>query len=478
MELSKKQTIGLDYLQDDETTEVLFGGGAGGGKSVLGCYWILKCILLYDGCRCLIGRSELKTLKETTLVTFFEVCKMQGLKEGAHYRYNSVDSYIKFYNGSMVLLKDLKFYPKDPNFDSLGSLEVTAVFIDEVAQIIRKAWGICKSRIRYKLDKWDIHGEKTCDMKVIEYDKNNQPVKWLNSKGEETRGLLPKIFGSCNPNKGFAYVLFYKPTQQNDLPKKRKFVQSLVYDNPRISAQYIENLKELDLSDRARLLDGKWEYEEHEDQLISYASITDYFTNSFVEENKENKRITVDVARKGKDKSIVRLWYGYACVKRISIDKCLITELAIIVKDLSKKEGVPMSSIIADEDGVGGGLVDILKCRGFIGNSRPFQVTRMKQFGKEDLKGSNFVNLKAQCTYLIASMIEGKKLSEITDDHTLIELLTEEMEWVRSKDKDKDGKKRILGKDIIKKEINRSPDDWDSIMMLGFFELVPKFFVS
>ena len=41
MDLSIKQTLTLDYLEDKTTKEVIYGGGAGGGKSVLGVYWVL-----------------------------------------------------------------------------------------------------------------------------------------------------------------------------------------------------------------------------------------------------------------------------------------------------------------------------------------------------------------------------------------------------------------------------------------------------
>ncbi len=42
MILTAKQTIALDLLEDEETEELLYGGAAGGAKSVLGCYWQLK----------------------------------------------------------------------------------------------------------------------------------------------------------------------------------------------------------------------------------------------------------------------------------------------------------------------------------------------------------------------------------------------------------------------------------------------------
>ena len=82
MELSIKQTIALDLLEDKSTNEILFGGGAGGGKTALGCYWQLKQRLKYPNTRGLIGRAVLKTLKETTLVSFFQVAKMQGEIKG------------------------------------------------------------------------------------------------------------------------------------------------------------------------------------------------------------------------------------------------------------------------------------------------------------------------------------------------------------------------------------------------------------
>ncbi len=150
MILTKKQTKAFDILEDKTTNELLFGGGAGGAKSVLGCIWGSQMCLKYPGTRGVIGRTILKTLKETTLNTLWWVLGQQGLQKGIHYKYTENKGIIKFFNESEILLKDLETTPSDPNFDELGSLEISWAFVDECNQVKKKAWDILKSRIRYR----------------------------------------------------------------------------------------------------------------------------------------------------------------------------------------------------------------------------------------------------------------------------------------------------------------------------------------
>ena len=124
------QKVAIKYLFDKTTNDVLFGGAAGGGKSFVGCSWLIIMALKYPKTRYLIGRSKLLNLKNTTLNTFFEVCSLLNIISGKHYTFNASSNIISFYNGSEIILKDLFLYPSDKNFDSLGSLEITAAFID------------------------------------------------------------------------------------------------------------------------------------------------------------------------------------------------------------------------------------------------------------------------------------------------------------------------------------------------------------
>lgn len=425
MKLTLKQTTALDYLEDSVTTDVYYGGAAGGAKSFLGCYWLLKGAFKYPETRWLIGRSELKNLKKTTLNSFFEVCKVKELKAGIHYKYNSQDSIIYCANGSQIILADLYAYPADPEFDSLGSLEITGAFVDEAPQITEKARNILKSRIRYKLDDY---------------------------------GLIPKMLMCGNPSKNWAYYDFYRPSKDGTLAPERKFIQALVTDNPYISPHYIESLKKLDKNSRERLLNGNWEYDDDPAALIDYEMIMQSFKNDhlFGGEN----WITADIARFGKDTTVIGLWYGWT-VRLFQFKGLKTTEVSEKIRELQTTYGVPSNRVIVDEDGVGGGVVDQLGCRGFVNNSSPIGV-------------ENFANLKSQCYYKLAEKINEGGLHIICSEPDMRQKIVEELEQVKQHNMDKDGKKAVIPKDKVKEILGRSPDFSDTLMMRMLGELTVK----
>ena len=421
MHLSLKQTQAIELIEDNKTKEIIYGGGAGSGKTALGVYSILKNALRYDGSRWLIGRAVLKTLKETTLNSFYDVCRMQGLKAGQHYQYNAQSNIITFNNGSTILLKDLFLYPSDPNFDELGSLEITGAFIDECNQVTEKAWNIVKSRIRYKLDEF---------------------------------GLIPKILGTCNPAKGFVYNNFYKPHKENKLNDDKAFIQALATDNPFISPHYIESLKTLDKQSRERLLYGNWEYDDNDNALIEYDKIIDLFRNEHVPAGKGY--ISADIARFGKDKTLIMVWSGFRVIEIHTLSNKATNKVAAFIKHLAKKHSIPYSQIICDEDGVGGGVVDY-GFKGFVNNSKALT--------------GNYINLKSECYYKLAELINQAGVWVMTEDVTIKKELTEELEWVQRHNADKDGKLAVLPKDKVKEHLGRSPDISDALMMRMWFEL-------
>ena len=427
MELLPKQENAVYYLKDNETKELLYGGAAGGGKSALGCLWLIEMCQTYPKSRWLMGRAKLKALKETTLNTFFELSSNLGITD--QFTYNAQANVIYWNNGSEILLKDLFLYPSDPNFDSLGSLEITGAFIDECNQIVYKAWQIVTSRCRYKLNEFD---------------------------------LIPKVLGSCNPSKNWTYKEFYKRDRDNNLTNTKKFIQALPTDNPHLPKSYLESLLALDKNSKQRLYYGNWEYDDDPSTLIDIDSISDYWNPNHLK-GEGNMYMTIDVARKGKDKTVFRVWHGWLVVYRYEIAKSGLDVVVRKAKELQLKYKVSNSNTIADEDGVGGGVIDFLNCKGFVNGSRA-------------LNDENYNNLKSQCGYKMAQKIVNREVGEICDNAEVKSVTSEEMEQVKQKDIDKDGKVALIGKDIVKQMIGRSPDEWDSIMMRYYFELAHQVF--
>lgn len=426
MELSFKQTFALDYLEDTTTNEIIFGGSAGGGKSILGVYWILKNCYKYSGTRWLIGRAKLKTLTETTLLSLFEVMKQQGITSD-QYQYNQQKNIIVFSNESQIFLKDLFAYPSDPNFDELGSLEITGAFVDECNQITAKAWNIVRSRIRYKLDE---------------------------------NGLIPKMLGTCNPSKNWVYSDFYNPSQRDELPENKVFIQSLVTDNPYISQHYITNLQQLQEVDKQRLLYGNWEYSDDPSLLIEFDKILQAFDNQSAKRGK--KYLTADVARFGSDKTVIMVWDGLAVLKILSFPITSITDTVQIIQKNMRDYNIPVQNVIADGDGVGGGVVDILRCKDFVNNSKPLP---------EQNKTVQYQNLKSQCYFHLAEKINNGEISIPNSEHK--QTIIEELEQVKRYKVDSDAKLAVLPKESVKMLLGRSPDFADALMMRMYFELKP-----
>jgi PBSX family phage terminase large subunit len=426
LKLLIKQEHAQYYLNDNSTQEVLYGGAAGGGKSAFGCLWLISMCQKYPNTRWLMGRSKLKTLKETTLNTFFELSSELNISD--QYNYNAQSNVITFTNGSEIILKDLFLYPSDPNYDNLGSLEITGAFIDECNQLFFKAWQIVKSRIRYKLNEYN---------------------------------LIPKMLGTCNPAKNWTYKEFYSPNKTNTLKPYRKFIQALPKDNPHLPPSYLESLLQLDKNSKQRLYYGNWEYDDDPSTLIEQGAIMDYFNPIHIKPE-GLKYMTVDVARMGKDTTVFRVWHGWLVIDRFVIAKSGLDVVIEKIYELQKTHGVSSSNIIVDEDGVGGGVKDLTRpsINGFINGSKA-------------LNNENYANLKSQCSILMAKKIMLREVGEVCNDGTVRDTISEEMEQIKMKDIDKDGRLAIIPKDKIKEMIGRSPDDWDSIMMRYWFEIKP-----
>jgi hypothetical protein len=424
---SKKQHLAFQYLTDDTTTEIGYGGSANSGKSYLMCYWLTIMCLQYPKTRYGFGRKELKTLKRTTLLTLFKVFEECGIDD-RFFKYNQQQDVITFSNGSQIFLVELTFQPRDPHYTRFGGMELTGAAVDESNECSHESIEILSTRIGRCMNK--------------EY------------------GLKPKVLETFNPDKGHVYRRFHKPEKEDKLEPHVKFIRALPTDNPSVTQDYIDQLKKRDKVTVQRLLYGNFEFDDDPSALMDYDSICNIFHNDEVEEGM--KFITCDIARFGKDKTTIFVWSGFRVIHIETIQKGDLVFTSNTIHQVAAKYYVERSNIIVDEDGVGGGVVDMLRCKGFVSNKSPI---------KRGNGDHNYNNLKSQCYFMLAKFVNERRIWVQTDNNNIKDELMQELEVVKKDNLYKDGKNAVLKKEVVKDMIGRSPDYSDALMMRMWFEL-------
>lgn len=442
-----KQHLAYQFLSDNITSFLLFGGGAEGGKSWLGAEYLLSSCYRYPGTKWFLGRNELTRLLASSYATFRKVCTHHKIP-ASDWKYNGQYHYIEFRNpksgqfdgeGSRIDLLDLKFQPADPMFQRYGSTEYTGGWIEEAGEVHVLAFEILKTRVG----------------------------RWRNDE----YGLNPaKILLTCNPEQNWLYRIFYKPAQKNTLEAGYAFVQSLYKDNPYTAIEAEKRLDKLkDPVLRARLKMGLWEYVAGENNLITYDAIVDLFTNTISEDSE--RWFTADVARYGSDKIVFGNWKGFNLTKITWKTERGIDQTSNDIREELKIERIPYSHAIADDDGVGGGAVDNVKgIKGFVGNASPMKLKDSNTPDGE--RKDNYRNLRSQCGFMLAEKVMKHEMAITADiDESTKEMIIEELQQLKKKEVPIEAPLQLIPKEEIKEALGRSPDFCDMMMMRMFFEL-------
>lgn len=421
-----KQEEALTILNDKVHVEFLYGGAAGGAKSWTGCADLAFKCLAFPGTKWFIGRESLKRLRESTLITFFKVCTAYCIRRDIDFWYNGQDHFIEFANGSRIDLLDLRWLPSDPLYERYGSIEYTGGWIEEGGEVNFGAYDTLKTRIgRHLNDKY---------------------------------GLLRKLFITCNPKKNWMYNTFYKPNKTGLLPIYMKYLGCLVQENPFIERDYIAALQSTkDKTKKERLLKGNWDYDDNPNSMCGYDKIAAIFNNDLAIKTGE-KFITADIARFGSDKARIAVWDNWTVIECVSYEISKTTLIQQTISHLRQKYRIGKKQAIADEDGIGGGVVDNCGILGFVNNSRPFDE-------------ENYQNLQTQCAYKLAEKINASEVGvdcDLTEDDK--EDIINELQQLQTHDADSDGKLKIKPKELIKQDIGHSPDWRDLFLMRAYFD--------
>ena len=427
------QMKAYNYLIDDVTVELMYGGSAYSAKTWLGCTWLLTQCIKYQEVRYGMARKEIKKAKETTLATFFKAARFYGLYD--HFKYNDQKGLVRFKGtNSEIKIIEMARKPQDPDFDGFGSLELTGLFIDELAETDERAYTVLKTRV--------------------------------GRQNNDEHNILGKTLSCTNPTKKWVYRHFYKLYKEGTMPPSMQVILALPKDNKFGDKAYIKNqLEEIrNESDRQRLLLGNWDYDEDNNRLAEYTDILYIFENR--RQKGGNHYITADPARFGRDKTVIIYWNGWRAEEVIVVARGDLTEVKREIEQLRRRYGVSLGNVIVDSDGLGSGLQDFGGYKGFINNARAIYS------GVAD-KRDNFYNIKSQCYFKLADhirdqdiYIEKLNLTQLNVSHII-----EELEQVKRDKSDEDGKVRIQSKKEFMLALDRSPDFSDALAMRAYFDL-------
>lgn len=453
--ISEVQELARQLFDDPQVVSIVFGGGAGGGKSFLiGLLCAIAC-KKYRGTRWGLARKELKSLKQTTLATLIsKVHKTLGISE-ADYKLNLLDSTIEYSNGSQILLLDLTAKPSDPEMESLGSLELTGAFVDEVGEVNKKAFDVLSSRVN----------------------------RWMNKE----YGITGKVVASCNPSPGFVRQEYYDKYDQLGGGRMQKwknghvwvdgvrldaynaYVRSTVLDNPFIDDNYVEGLRRLPPQEKKRLLEGDWNYLDEDDSLFQMALVDKMTVYSLPEKfydeegnqieedgkpKKFNKYIGVDPSDSGKDDTVVTLVEEGVICEQFEVkspqgkDDIISFFIAGKIIAFAEKHGFTKAlarNITIEGNGIGAALRDALKTMGWT-----VQVYMATLQTRNDGFYEFMVDADEGKIKILNTVIEkGHLLRQLTAHRYDLDT----------------GKPRVTRKKELRQLLGRSPDHADSAMI-------------
>lgn len=455
MTISEVQNTAMEQFNDRQVVGIVFGGGAGGGKSfLLGLLCAIAC-KKYPGTRWGLARKELKSLKQTTLATLIaKVHRTLGISEN-DYKLNLLDSTLEYTNGSSILLLDLTAKPSDPEMESLGSLELTGAFVDEVGEVNKKAYDVLSSRVN----------------------------RWMNKE----YGITGKVVASCNPSPGFVRQDYYDKYDQLGGGRMQRwksghvwvdgvridaysvYIRSTVLDNPFIDENYIEGLRRLPPIERKRLLDGDWNYMDEDDSLFPMALIDkmtvfelpeyeyDEDGNRVDEDGKLmkfNKYIGVDPSDSGKDDTVITLAEDNILSEQIEIkspqgkDDAIGFYIAGKLINFAEKHGFTKATaknITIEGNGIGASLRDALRVLGWNVNVYIASLQTRNDGFYQFMVDADEGNIKIHSRLIE----ENKLLRQLTAHHYDLDT----------------GKPRVTRKKELRQALGRSPDHADSAMI-------------
>jgi hypothetical protein len=219
------------------------------------------------------------------------------------------------------------------------------------------------------------------------------------------------------------------------------------------------------------------EYVENEGALFKFTALIDLFTNTITKT--PESYLVVDIADDGSDKTIFTPWKGLEA-HDIEVHAQLQTDGIIQhIRELAALYQVPYSQIAVDAIGVGAGVASSPLLTGVVGFKSSYGPMRTDldpvrlpnvHYLKNAPLTSEYKNLRSQCVFTLASLINDHQVAVKVDDQRIKSSIIEELSTYQDASTG-DGKRMATMKEDVKELIGRSPDLSDTLIMRMYFVL-------
>ena len=427
--LSEKQTLAFDALEDPSISCLLYGGAKGGGKSVFGCFWMfIRCLNIINQFKSgkqqypvsvgYMGRKRAVDFNDTTLETWKRFIPAEAYTLRAHDKEIIIQDAVKISYGG---------FDSEENIAKFNSAEFGFYFIDQAEEVTRDDIGLLRGTLRL-----------TIQGQILDYT-----------------GLL-----TANPADCWLIDEFIPP--QN---KGYKYIQALPIDNPYLPPDYVENLKEA-FRHRPELIQayvyGKWDVLADGDLVLKSKWINEAI-NKEIYLDGEPVIVSCDPARFGDDETVIYALKGGKIIDEMIFGQKSTMETAGRCIVMKNKHNADL--LVVDSTGIGAGVVDRLQEL----NQVVYDLNFAARASNEE-KEEKYLNMRAEIYFEAADLFAEGKVC-IPNDIALKQQLSHIKYKTASK-----GRRQIESKKDIKKRMSgKSPDRADALVMgLWALHLVPK----
>ena len=472
----------------------IFGGSRGGSKSFSLLMESLKDIYnpYYNSILLRNEKDDLLDLINTSYILYGQM---------GQYNKSISDMTWYFKNGGKLKFSyladsydDFKKRFQGKQYSFIGIDEITHCSYEKFKYLItcnRNAYGIrnrfygtCNpdpdSWVRKFIDWWIGEDGLPIDVRdgIIRYcfmeGDSPDSIYWGNTPEEvynQCKHIIDPLWKDAYEELGFNKVTMYV--------KSVTFIQGRLEENIKLIASdpnYAANLSQQNEEQRARDLEGNWNFKATGDDLIKMSDM-DRFYSASAQIEKGIRYVSADIAFEGGDFCVMWLWIDLH-IKDVFVmrENSANTETMFMAK--LNEWGVREENVIYDYWGVGQAISGHVKrAVKFTGTQKP-----EKQFE------NSYKNIKSQCAEMLAHYIQDGKISiepRLLDlkfsgkkgkyqKVALKDILMKERKCIRHKDNSNIGGFELINKEGMIKAVGYSPDFFESLIYRMYFEINKK----